>query len=194
MNVCRVVTSVVLVAEMLRRQLDVYSDTYLLLHWQDNWTLLDGGRKPALLAWILLLLLFVSITHTHTHTHLTAHCPGLPRWAGTRKVKPIWILLKQETVNGSGISWAMCKSAPHSRHNHASTAPLSFLQAECPSCHPTNSVKALKVSKYYLYVNRLVAWHSGRTSVSGRQTFPILRSTCSWWVTTNVGKPAAVYR
>jgi len=28
--------------------------------------------------------------------------------------------------------------------NHASTPPLSFLQAECPSCRPTNSVKALK--------------------------------------------------
>jgi len=28
--------------------------------------------------------------------------------------------------------------------NHASTPPLSFLQTGCPSCHPTNSVKALK--------------------------------------------------
>ena len=28
--------------------------------------------------------------------------------------------------------------------NHASTPPLSFLQARCPSCRPTNSVKALK--------------------------------------------------
>jgi len=28
--------------------------------------------------------------------------------------------------------------------NHASTPPLRFLQAGCPSCHPTNSVKALK--------------------------------------------------
>jgi len=28
--------------------------------------------------------------------------------------------------------------------NHASTTLLSFLQAGCPSCHPTNSVKALK--------------------------------------------------
>ena len=27
--------------------------------------------------------------------------------------------------------------------NHASIAPLSFLQAGCPSCRPTNSVKAL---------------------------------------------------
>jgi len=29
--------------------------------------------------------------------------------------------------------------------NHASTPPLSFLQAGCRSCRPTNSVKALKV-------------------------------------------------
>ena len=28
--------------------------------------------------------------------------------------------------------------------NHASTPPLSFLQTGCPSCRPTNSIKALK--------------------------------------------------
>ena len=28
--------------------------------------------------------------------------------------------------------------------NHASIQPLSFLQAGCPSCYPTSSVKALK--------------------------------------------------
>ena len=49
------------------------------------------------------------------HTRLTALFPGLPGWAGTRKVKPVWILLKQETVSGSGISWAICKSASRSR-------------------------------------------------------------------------------
>jgi len=60
---------------------------------------------------------FVShpLKHTHTHIRLMALCPGLPGWAGTRKVKPIWILLKQETVSGSGICWAICKSAPCSR-------------------------------------------------------------------------------
>ena len=30
--------------------------------------------------------------------------------------------------------------------NHASTPPLSFLQAGCPSCRPTNSIKALKAN------------------------------------------------
>jgi len=30
--------------------------------------------------------------------------------------------------------------------NLASTPPLSFLQAGCPSCRPTNSVKAMEAS------------------------------------------------
>jgi len=30
--------------------------------------------------------------------------------------------------------------------NHASTPQLSFLLAGCPSCRPTNSVKALKAT------------------------------------------------
>jgi len=30
--------------------------------------------------------------------------------------------------------------------NHSSTPPLCFLQAGCPSCHPTNSVKAVKAN------------------------------------------------
>jgi len=31
--------------------------------------------------------------------------------------------------------------------DHTNIPPLSFLQAGCPSCHPTNSVKALKENK-----------------------------------------------
>ena len=46
--------------------------------------------------------------------------PWLPRSASTRKVKPIWILLKQETVSVIGISWAICKSAPCSRQTTTS--------------------------------------------------------------------------
>ena len=32
----------------------------------------------------------------------------------------------------------------HQTDNHASTPPLGVLQAACPSCRPTNSVKAPK--------------------------------------------------
>jgi len=59
----------------------------------------------------------------------------------------MWILLKQE----SEWHWhqlghmQVCTSLQ--TDNHASIPPLSFLQAECPFCRPTNSVKALKASK-----------------------------------------------
>ena len=53
--------------------------------------------------------------------------------------------VEQETVSGSGISWAICKSAPRSRQITTPAPHHSvFLQAGCPSCRRTNSVKALK--------------------------------------------------
>ena len=50
---------------------------------------------------------------------------GLLRWAGTRKVKPIWILLKQEKASGSSISLQT--------NNHTSTLPLSFYRPDALS-------------------------------------------------------------
>jgi len=55
--------------------------------------------------------------------------------------------MKQQTVSGSGISWAVCKSAPRSRQITTPAPHHSvFLQARCPSCRPTNSIKALKAN------------------------------------------------
>ena len=62
--------------------------------------------------------------NTHAHTRLSALFLGLLGWAGTRKAKPIWISLKQETVSGSGISWAMQVCTSLQTDNHASTPPL----------------------------------------------------------------------
>jgi len=83
---------------------------------------------------------YIITTHTRlTYIRWTAHCPGLPRWAGTRKVKPIWILLKQETVSGTGIRWDICKS--RSRHNHATPHHHSvfYRPAALPATQPTAS-------------------------------------------------------
>ena len=81
------------------------------------------------------------LTHTHTHTHLTALCPGLPGWAGTRKVKPIWILMKQEIGSGSGISWAICKSALSSRQitTPAPHHSVFYRPDALPAAQPTAS-------------------------------------------------------
>ena len=40
-------------------------------------------------------------------------------------------------------------------NNHASTPPLSFLQAGCPSCRPNNSVKALHEGSHWHRVNHI---------------------------------------
>ena len=77
----------------------------------------------------------VSRTHTHTQP-----CKG-PLFGTTRKVKPIWILLKQEIASGSGISWAICKSAPRSRQI-AMPVPhhSSFYRPDAlPAAQPTTS-------------------------------------------------------
>jgi len=80
-------------------------------------------------------------TRTHTHTRLTALCPGLSRWAGTRKVKTIWILLKQETVSGSGIRWAICKSEHRSRQitTPAPHHSVFYRPDALPAAQPTAS-------------------------------------------------------
>ena len=72
--------------------------------------LIGNSHKPTVTWKCIQGQLTTCTNNKNNNTCLTAICPGLPRWAGTRKVKPIWILLKQETVSGSGISWAICKS------------------------------------------------------------------------------------
>jgi len=57
--------------------------------------------------------------------------------------------------------------------NHASTSPLSFLQARCPSCRPTNSVKALKTPKGQLKIALKFICLDG----CGQQIFSIARDT-----------------
>ena len=72
-------------------------------------------------------------------TRLTALCPGLPGWAGTRKVNPTWILLQQETVSGNGIRWAICKSAPRSRQITTPAPHHSVFFTGLPAAQPTAS-------------------------------------------------------
>jgi len=60
----------------------------------------------------------------------------------------------------SGIRWAICKSAPRSRQITTPARHCSvFLQAGCPSCRPTNSVKALKVIQCSIYTVLQKVYH-----------------------------------
>jgi len=85
-------------------------------------------------------------THTHTHTHpFDGPFSGTTQASRYQKGKTN---LDFTEAKDSEWQWYqlghMQVSTSLQTDNHVSTSPLSFLQARCPSCHPTNSVKALK--------------------------------------------------
>ena len=88
--------------------------------------------------------------HTHTHTHpFNGPLSGTTRVSRYQKGKT-----NMDFTEARDSEWQwhqlghmqVCTSLQ--TDNHASTPPLSFLQAGCLSCHPTNSVKALKANSY----------------------------------------------
>ena len=89
--------------------------------------------------------------HTHTHTHpFNGPLSGTTRVSRNQKGKTN---LDFTEARDSEWQWhqlghmQVCTSLQ--TDNHASTPPLRFLQTACPSCRPTNSVKALKVKKKF---------------------------------------------
>ena len=80
--------------------------------------------------------------HTHTHTHTRAFNGPFSRTTQVSRYQRGITNLDFTEARDSGISWAICKSAPCSRQI-TTPAPhhTVFLQAGCPSCHPTNQSK-----------------------------------------------------
>jgi len=57
-------------------------------------------------------------------------------------------LLEQETVSGSGISWAICKSAPRSRQATTPTPHHSFLTGRMPFLPPNQQRQSTEGTTY----------------------------------------------
>ena len=68
--------------------------------------------------------------------------------------------------------------------NHTSTPPLSFLQAGRPSCHPTNSVKALKAYEYKSFQ----IWHLAQSKLHPNQNSSTIKQllNCDYDASTPV--------
>ena len=112
---------------------------FLNTTFSQNFTHFVLGRSFNINVWI-------SSVNTHTHTHPFNGC-----FSGTTRVSRYQkgnTNLDFTEARDSEWQWhqlghmQVCTSLQ--TDNHASTAPLSFLQAGCSSCRPTNSVKALK--------------------------------------------------
>ena len=104
-------------------------------------------------------------THTHTQSFYCSSgiCPGLPGWAGTRKVKPgrvksIWIYWSKRrwvAVASAGL-YASLHFIPD---NHANIPPLSFYRPDAlPATQPTAS-KHSTFTFYLKWNNNLLQMH-----------------------------------
>ena len=89
-----------------------------------------------------------SILNTHTHTHTHPFNGRLSRTTRVSRYQKGKTNLDFTEARDTEWQWhqlghmQVCTSLQ--TDDHDSTPPLSFLQAGCSSCRPTNSVKALK--------------------------------------------------
>jgi len=82
---------------------------------------------------------YCSTTH---HNRFTAIFPGPPGLAGARGELVDFMVqgkINRQTTDRLAVHHSILLSSAHLHHP-------CFLQAGCPSCHPTNSVKALKAT------------------------------------------------
>ena len=93
-------------------------------------------------------MLYILLLYTYLHIHIHTH-PFNGAFSGNTQVSRYQkgkTNLDFTEARDSEWQWhqlgcvQVCTSLE--TDNHASTPPLSFLQAGCPSCHTTNSIKA----------------------------------------------------
>ena len=127
---------------------------HLLLHHVDNliWDpqVLDGAAANVALRHApepVTILHDETETHTHTHTHTLPFNGPFSGTAHVSRYQKGKTNLDFTEARDSEWEWHqlghMQVSTSLQTDNHASTPPLSFLQAGCPSCCPTNIIKAL---------------------------------------------------
>ena len=110
--------------------------------------------------------------HRDNHTRLTALCPGLPRWAGTRKVKAIWILLKRETVSDNGISWAKTTPAPHHSVFYRpdvlpATQPTTSKHGRTNCCRESQKITVtINRSEFIIHCGTLTIWRDAKRTLT----------------------------
>ena len=125
-----------------------------------------------------------SVTHTHTHTHpFNGPFSGTTQLSRYQKGKTN---LDFTEARDSEWQWhqsgdrQVCKSLQ--TDNHTSTSLLKFfLQARCPSCRPTNSVKALKAQEQMANSTTILNPAHNATTTTTTVLWPLYRSTCVSW-------------
>jgi len=98
------------------------------------------------------------VNYYYIRLTVTSRCPGLPRVSRYQKG-----ITSLDFTGARDSEWQWHQLGQTG--NHANTPSISSLQAGCPSCRPTNSVKALNKTRNYRIVETdLIA--SMTTSIS----------------------------
>ena len=135
--------------------------------------------------WVLIIIANLLHTHTHTRTHTHTHTFNGPFSGATQVSQYQKGKTNLDFIEARDSEWQwhqlehmqVCTSLQ--TDNHASTPPLSFLQARCPSCRPTNSVRALKAQLTYYIIHINISYISRH---KGHESF---LSEISWWYQAN---------
>jgi len=137
------------------------------------------------------------LTSTHTHTHTHPFNGPLSRTTQVSRYQKGKNNMDFTEARDSEWQWhqlghmQVCTSLQ--THNHVSTPPLSFLQAGCPSCCPTDSVKALKALCYWQAVQHKQhhyynsTWHTSRFA----QLFHLSDNFDQTWINQSVSQPVS---
>jgi len=111
----------------------------------------------------------VELWNHHHHNHFTALFPGFSGWAGARR--ELLDFMVQGNINRGRHTDH--PAGLHSIRTNQCPPPPSphFLQARWPSCHPTNSVKALKAKWLW-------KWHHFYRSYASAVLEVVILSVC----------------
>jgi len=77
------------------------------------------------------------------HLHTTTVFPGPPGWAGARR-ELLYFMVQGEINRGRHTDHPAGRHSIRTNQCPPPPSPQIFLRNGCPSCRPTNSVKALK--------------------------------------------------
>ena len=81
-------------------------------------------------------------SHCNHHNRFTSLSPGPPGWAGAKR-EPVDFIVQGKINRGRNTDHPAGRHSIWTKQCPPPPSPM-FVQAGCPSCHPTNSVKPLK--------------------------------------------------
>jgi len=96
------------------------------------------------------------LLNTHTHPFYSP-VDFVWDYPGEPVPEPIWILLKQETVSGTGISWAIRKSAPRPRQIPRQHPTTHFFTGQMPFLPPHQQHQSTECIMHLLKVAKNIA-------------------------------------